>query len=78
MNVFCACPSKLPMARQLERTRRKREHIRASILRPLRQPVVLLRDRFVEPQARHATLVVGPEITCEVLANREAKVRLSA
>ena len=75
LSVFCACPAELRLERRLARDQRERGRRRASVLRQFREQVAPMHDRFVEPQAGHAHLVAGPDITPEELAKLETKVR---
>jgi uridine kinase len=77
LSLFCQCPAELRLARRLDRDQRERGRSRASVLRQFRTHVGPMHDQFVEPQARYANLLTGPEITRELLAKIEAAVRHS-
>ena len=77
LRVFCSCPAEVRLARRLERDQRERGRSRASILRQWRQQVAPMHDQFVEPQVRHADVVMGPAVSRSELAKLGADVKHS-
>lgn len=59
VTVFVDCPEGVRLARRLARDCKQRGRTEASILRQFQTHVAPMHNRFVQPQARHADLVIG-------------------
>lgn len=59
LTVFVDCPEDVRLSRRLARDRQQRGRTEASILRQFQTHVAPMHNRFVEPQAGHADLVIG-------------------
>lgn len=63
LSVFVECDEALRLERRIKRDMRERERSRASILRQFRTQVAPMHDCYVQPQAKLATMVLGPAIS---------------
>ena len=76
--IYVACPEALRLERRLQRDQQERGRSRASVLRQFRQQVAPMHRRFVEPQARHADVVLQEPPTTATVRALAARIRLIA
>ena len=77
-SIFVACPEELRLERRLRRDQQERGRSRASVLRQFRDQVAPMHRRFVEPQARHADVVLRHPPTTVTVRELAEQIRLIA
>ncbi len=75
LSVYVECGEALRLERRIERDMRERGRSRASILRQFRTQVAPMHDCYVQPQARLATIVVGPVISRQAVEDLVEKIQ---
>ena len=77
-SIFVACPEELRLERRLRRDQQERGRSRASVLRQFRDQVAPMHRRFIEPQARHADVVLRKPPTTVTVRELAKQIRLIA